>query len=96
MCILGTIKVMISSEDLMDLLMCPQGKSRGITGGLKRSLVAKHEMVPVAAVQCISAIIESQKRGQHYAEMFLQEDTAGNILTILSGYWCEHMESLRF
>lgn len=70
---------MLGNTELVDLLLHAHSDSPGISSGLKRTLVSKHDVAPVAAAQCILVILESSTRGHYYAEIFLQEDIAGIV-----------------
>ncbi len=72
---------MMEDAKLLDMYMNPGRPDITLASSLKKVLLAREEMLPVAAVQCVSTVLTST-RGHHYADLLLQQDMAGGDLNL--------------
>ena len=78
----GLLRVMVEDPTVTELLFSPahhpahSGPS-DVTLALKRALLGREPLLQVAAVQCVNTMIKDDTRGQHFADLLLLEDVAG-------------------
>ena len=72
----GLLRSMLGVDSVVEIYMNMKD-APSLPSALKKLLLMKHEMLPVAVVQSITAVLQVTSREQLYADILLQQDMAG-------------------